>query len=201
VSAIGLDIVLAVSQVPNGLRLTEVATVIGSPVSSVQSALRTLDADGLVRRRGDRYSLALDHHARDQMVALATVLPESGHVVAIIVRSNPAVRFAAADSSGFVVVDGVPSSDAVRALDQQLDLIRATQPALPEILRLQFAEFERLLAVDLQFRSRMDTAVSLKGHVPPTARPRRHSTDWASAAAMQIRAASPRTTAPQRETT
>jgi hypothetical protein len=169
-SPIGLDIVLAVSQVPHGIRLTDLATVIGSPVSSVQTALRILIGNGLVRRQAGaspRYGLAGRHPAREQLVALATVLPEPEHAIALLLRANPSVAFAAADAAGFIAaVDGDPTTDSATRLERHLDLIRETHERLPAIVRIPAAEFGRLVSVDLELRSRVEAAVVLKGGLP-----------------------------------
>lgn len=169
-SPIGLDIVLAVSQVPHGIRLSDLATVIGSPVSSVQTALRTLIANHLVRRQGGsapRYCLAPSHPAQEQLVALAAVLPEPEHAIAIILRANPAVAFAAADATGFTAsVDALGMPEPAAILDRHLALIRQTRDRLPAIVRIPAGEFSRLVAVDLELRSRLERAVRLKGALP-----------------------------------
>jgi hypothetical protein len=169
-SPIGLDIVLAVSQVSHGIRLTDLATVIGSPVSSVQTALRTLVANGLVRRQAGaspRYGLAGRHPAREQLIALATVLPEPEHAIAIILRSNPSVAFAAADPAGFIAaIDGEPDAETTARLERQLDLIHEARERRPAIVRLPAAEFNRLVIVDLELRRRVERAVILKGSLP-----------------------------------
>ena len=171
-SPIGLDIVLAVSQVPHGIRLTDLATVIGSPVSSVQTALRILIANSVIRRQAGaspRYGLAGRHPAREQLVALATVLPEPEHAIAIILRANPSVAFAAADPAGFIMaVDGEPDAETTGRLDRHLELIRETHERLPAIIRIPAVEFNRLVAVDLELRRRVDGSVILKGSLPRT---------------------------------
>lgn len=169
-SPIGLDIVLAASQVPHGIRLSDLATVIGSPVSSVQTALRILAAHGIIRRHGGsvpRYGVSIAHPAWEQIVDLATVLPEPEHAMAIILRSNPAAAFAAVDAHGFVVaVDDSLDAEAHMLLERHLNLVRATHHPLPALLRIPFDEFGRLVAVDLELRRRLEAAITLKGGLP-----------------------------------
>jgi hypothetical protein len=168
-SPIGLDIVLAASQVPHGIRLSDLATVIGSPVSSVQTALRILMGNGLVRRQGGsapRYGLAAAHPAHEQLVALATVLPEAEHAIAIILRANPAVSFAAADSTGFILAVDGGATEAAGLLEGHLQLIRETRDRLPAIIVIPSLEFGRLVTVDLELRTRLARAVALKGSLP-----------------------------------
>jgi hypothetical protein len=171
-SPIGLDIVLAVSQVTHGIRLTDLATVIGSPVSSVQTALRILIGNGIVRRQAGaspRYGLAARHPAREQLVGLATVLPEPEHAIAILLRANPSVAFAGADAAGFIAaVDGDPSAETAARLERHLDLIRQTRDRSPALVQIPAVEFNRLVSVDLELRSRVERAVILKGSLPRT---------------------------------
>ena len=167
-SPIGLDVILAASQVPHGIRLSDLATVIGSPVSSVQTALRILIGSGLIRRLGGsapRYALAA-HPAHEQLVALATVLPEAEHAIAILLRASPAVSFAAADRGGFILAVDDGAAEAAALLDGHLGMIRATREPLPAIVRIPSPEFGRLLLVDLELRSRLQAAIVLKGSLP-----------------------------------
>lgn len=169
-SPIGLDIILAASQVPHGIRLSDLAAVIGSPVSSVQTGLRVLTANGIIRRFGaavPRYGITEAHPAWEQIVNVAAVLPEPAHATAIIVRANPSVAFAAVDAHGFVIaVDEGMDVEAYQLLDRYLDLIRSTHHPMPAILRIPVLEFGRQVAVDLGLRQRMVSAVPLKGHLP-----------------------------------
>ncbi len=165
-SPIGFDIVLALSQVPRGMRLADLAHVISSPVSSVQTALRILVGNGLVERLGDdppRYRLATDHPARTELASLATVLPEPERAIGIIVRANPAVAYAGVDDVGFVIstIEGDPA--ALNALDHHLELVAGARKDSPVLLRLTEAEFRRLAKVALGLRERIGNAVVLKG--------------------------------------
>lgn len=169
-SPIGLDIVLAASQVPHGIRLSDLATVIGSPVSSVQTALRILGAHGIIRRHGGavpRYGVSIAHPAWEQIVDLATVLPEPEHAMAIILRANPAAAYAAVDAHGFVAaIDDALNAEASLLLDRHLNLVRATHHPLPALLRVPQEEFGRLVVVDLELRRRLEVAITLKGSLP-----------------------------------
>src|SRR5215203_357865 len=99
-SPIAFDVILALSQAPGGLRLAEISHVIGSPVSSVQTSLRVLISNGVVRREGadpPRYFLASDHPAGTALASTATVISDAAHAIALILRANPAVSWAAVD--------------------------------------------------------------------------------------------------------
>jgi hypothetical protein len=170
-SPIGFDIVLALSQAPGGLRLADLAHVIGSPVSSVQTALRILVANQLVRREAlepPRYRLDPDHPARDELVSLSTVLPDAGHAVGVVLRANPVVTFAAVDALGFLAVTQERPSDelAADALERGLALVTGSRPEAPAVMRMTDTEIERLLRVAIGLRERVRSALPLKGRAP-----------------------------------
>ena len=173
-SPIGFDIVLALSQAPEGLRLADLSHIIGSPVSSVQTALRVLIANSLVRRPSvepPRYSLADDHPARDELASLATVLPEPAHAIAVILRANPMISFAAVDKAGFLVSERRAAANhaAGEALDHHLALVAQARPGSPGLLRMSEEEFKRILRVGVGLRARVQKAVTLKGRSPADA--------------------------------
>jgi hypothetical protein len=49
-----------------------------------------------------------------------------------------------------------------------VELIRAARERVPAIVRVPAGEFGRLVAVDLELRSRVEAAVILKGSLPRT---------------------------------
>jgi hypothetical protein len=166
ISPIGFDIVLALSQAQGGLRLAEIAHTIGSPVSSVQTALRVLVANRLVGRvEGEppRYRLLDDHPAATELASLATVLPEPERALSILFRANPAVSFAGVDAAGFIIA--VDDSDGVgsASLDRHLTLVGAARPSTPNVLRMSSAEFRRMLRVSIGVRARVRDALVLRG--------------------------------------
>lgn len=165
ISPIGFDLVLALSQAPSGLRLAELAHTIGSPVSSVQTALRVLLANGLAIRLADdppRYVLSTEHPAATELASLATVLPEPERALGILFRASPAITFAGIDGVGFIVaVD--ESHPATAALDRHLGLVSAARPATPNVLRMSTPEFGRMLRVSIGVRARVRDAIVLRG--------------------------------------
>jgi hypothetical protein len=173
-SPIGFDVVLALSQTPDGMRLAEIAHVIGSPMSSTQTALRILVANDIARRVGHdppRYRLAADHPARTELTSLAAVLPDAPHAIGIVLRANPAVSYAAVDASGFLASQKPAASPpAVEALDRQLGLIAGARPNTPDVIRISDDEFERHVRVAVGLRSRARRAVTIKGQPPIDAR-------------------------------
>jgi hypothetical protein len=172
-SPIGFDIVLALSQAPTGLRLADIGRIIGSPASSVQTALRVLIANRLVQRADaepPRYTLDAEHPARDDLASLATVLPEPAHAIGIILRANPAVCFAAVDSLGFVVGEcRDPDGEAVAALDHHLELVSAARSDAPSMTRMSDDELGRLARVAVGLRDRIAKALTIKGRPPAVA--------------------------------
>ena len=149
-SPIGFDIVLSLSQVPDGLRLADLAHVMGSPVSSVQTALRVLVANNLVRREQvepPRYRLSPDHPARDELASLATVLPEPGHAIGDEAAAAPR-----------------------EALDRHLGLVAGSRADTPAVMRASETELGRLLRVAVGFAGRAAKAHTIKGRPPVAAR-------------------------------
>jgi hypothetical protein len=168
-SPIGFDVILALSQAPEGLRLAELAHVIGSPVSSVQTSLRVLIANGLVRRESTeppRYHVAADHPAHKALVGTATVIADAAHAIGIILRANPSVAYAAVDSAGFLVGEATQPPPAAReALDRHLRMIAEARPDGPQVVRMAIDELERLVRVALELRARARRAVTIKGRI------------------------------------
>ncbi len=169
-SPIGFDIVLSLSQAPDGLRLADLARVMGSPVSSVQTALRVLVANELVRReevQPPRYRLTPDHPARDELASLATVLPEPAHAIGVILRANPVVTYAAVDGMGFIVAERDEAAAGSReALDRHLGLVADSRPGTPAIMRASDTELERLMRVAVGLKGRAAKALTIKGRLP-----------------------------------
>lgn len=171
---IGFDIVLALAQVPDGMRLSALAAAIGSPVSSVQAALRILLANGLAERVGDappHYRLADRHPAHAHLVDLAVVLPDADHALAVILRASPAIEVAVVDAAGFIasVRDDARPEDRER-LRRMLDQVAGARRDTPPIELDEHESLTRLLGVSLGLRARMREAITLKGRIPRTVR-------------------------------
>jgi hypothetical protein len=169
---ISFDIAIALGQLPEGLRLSPLAHAIGSPVSSVQAALRILVATGLAVRVGSSppvYRLAEQHPAFEPLVALALTVSEPAHVLAILLRANPAVQFAAVDSRGFMAAIREDAIEARHRLDRSLETTRSTSDAVPRMELFDEQELVRHLAVSVGLRDRVRSAIVLKGHVPSRA--------------------------------
>ena len=173
-SPIGFDIVLALSQAPDGLRLADIAHVIGSPTSSAQTALRILVANDIAQRLAKdppRYRLAPAHPARAELVSLSAVLPDAPHAIGVVLRANPAIAYAAVDAEGFLASQRADAPAAtLELLDQELGLIAGARSDAPEVVRVPEAELDRHLRVAVGLRARARRAVTIKGTPPAAAR-------------------------------
>jgi hypothetical protein len=167
-TAISLDIVIALRSDPDGLRLTQIAGAIGSPVSSVQAALRSLVQHGLAERVGPvppRYRLT-DHPAATPLERLALLLPEPAHVIGIVLRADPDVVYATVDRAGFVVgLEDGDRADGGTRLGEALSTVRGSRPDAPPVDISSMEELRRMLRVSLGLRARLDDAVAVKGRV------------------------------------
>jgi predicted nucleotidyltransferase len=99
----GLRLLVALSQLPEGLRPAEVATILRVPFSSAERALRVLEDDGLVERR-DRTFAARPDSRTGAAVHFALAMIEPVEALAVLARANPTVEFAGLDGQGAVVV-------------------------------------------------------------------------------------------------
>jgi predicted nucleotidyltransferase len=99
----GLRVLVALSQRPEGLRPTDVATILGIHFSSAERALGVLEDDGLVERHGRVLALRADSRAR-AAVQFAFAMVEPVEALVVLARANPTVEFAGLDGQGAVVV-------------------------------------------------------------------------------------------------
>jgi hypothetical protein len=169
---ISFDIVVALGQLPDGLRLSPLAQAIGSPVSSVQAALRILVATRFAERveaAPPHYRLDVTNPAQGHLLGLSMIQPDPAHVVAILLRANPAVTFAAVDAGGFVAsvlgASGEAGTDHDR-LTSALAAIRAARDDVPPVELHEHEELARHLAISVGLRGRIRSAIVLKGRLP-----------------------------------
>lgn len=107
-SPVALDLVLVLSQRPEGARLAELAQAAEISLSSAQTAAKLLLADGIVEResgRRPRYRLREGHPVMSPLIELAARYPEPTHVMDLLFRANPSVEFAARDNEGYLYVE------------------------------------------------------------------------------------------------
>jgi len=164
---IGLDVVAALAHDPEGLRLTPLSAAIGSPVSSVQAALRILMANELVVRDAGQpplYTLA-PHPARQALIELAVVLPEAVHALGLILRSSRAVILATVDREGFhAALDPAAPAAARERLLTSLAAIADARADTPSVHVSDLPELMRMASISVGLRARLSSAVPLKGH-------------------------------------
>jgi hypothetical protein len=168
-SALGFDVVLALGSAPDGMRLSEIASAIASPPSSVQRVLGTLREAEVVVRSGGRtplHRLNAAHPAREELVRVAAVLPEPAHALAIVLRSSPAVTFASYDGIGFVVALDDRRTEAIAALDTQLGAVAGARLTTPDVLRVAADELSHLLEIMPGLRMRVRAGLLVKGRAP-----------------------------------
>ena len=169
---IGLDVVAALAHDPDGLRLTPLAAAIGSPVSSIQAALRILMANELVVRDTGQpplYALAA-HPAREALIDLAVLLPEAVHSLGLILRSSRAVVLAIVDREGFHAgLDPAAPTAARERLMTSLAAIADGRADAPTVHVSELAELMRMASISVGFRARLVSAVPLKGQFDPGA--------------------------------
>jgi predicted nucleotidyltransferase len=118
------EVVVALTQRPDGMRLHEIADAIAAPLSSVQRAVATLSGSRLVEigtERPPRSSLNARHPAADGLVEFSLRAEPIERVMDITCRANPAVEFAGRDRAGYLVV--------LSPFAQPVDLVRLRSTA------------------------------------------------------------------------
>ncbi len=176
-----LDLVLALTQRREGVRLAELAVACDLSLSTAQTAMRLLLADGIVaheREHRPRYRLRAEHLASEAIVSLAARYEAPRHSLDIVLRANPAIEFAARDRAGYVVVEH-PLADPrdLAALDHVTRLIGAGGYG-PRITHYAHHDLVDRLRDDIGPRRRAEAATPLKGSLArsfsaPAARARR----------------------------
>jgi predicted nucleotidyltransferase len=161
-----LDLVLALTQRREGARLAELAAASDLSLSTAQTAMRLLLADGIVAREGEhrpRYRLRTEHRASDAIVRLAACYASPPHSLDLVVRENPAIEFAARDRDGYVLVEH-PLADPrdLAALERVAGLIGAGSEG-PRMTRYAHHDLVDSLRDDVEPRRRAAAATLLKG--------------------------------------
>ena len=171
---ISLDVIAALAHDPSGLRLTPLSQVIGSPVSSVQAALRVLLANGLVHRDAQQPPAyrPTEHPAVEPLIDLALLLPEPAHALGVALRASTAVVYAVVDRDGFVAAVEGSVEDAARArLLRTIGTISGARSDAPPVQLMGPEELARLVVVSVGSRARLTSAVPLKGRLDHVGRP------------------------------
>lgn len=161
-----LDLVLALTQRRDGVRLAELAAASDVRLSTAQTAMRLLLADGIVASDGKhrpRYRLRAEHRASEAIVRLAARYPAPPHALDILLRANPSVEFAARDPDGYIVVEH-PLADPrdLAALEDVAGLIGAASDG-PRMTRYAHHDLVDRLRDDVEPRRRAQAATPVKG--------------------------------------
>ncbi len=168
-SPLAIEVALALGQERSGLRLAELAAGIGAPVSSVQTALRSLIETGIVERierQPPGYRLVDDHPATADLVNLASRLTPPDLALAIVLRSCRSVTWAARDGLGVVVaLDPAADPDDRARFLETIEHLRADPRLASSITIFEADELARLLRVDLALRARLAAAEPLRGRL------------------------------------
>ena len=164
-----LEAVLALDQRPEGLRLTDVAAVLGVGPSSAQRALELLVSDGLVSRVGTAgrlYRLELEHPAAEALVALAGRGLPVETAIDLVCRASRAVEFAGRDADGSLLVTRRLADPAEEArLERALAAIDADRADARPIARHGHDEIRDLLLSDRRPRDRAMKMTVVRGSV------------------------------------
>jgi len=164
-----LEAVLALDQRPEGLRLTDVAAILGVGPSSAQRALELLVSDGLVSRAGTGgrlYRLELEHPAAEALVALAGRGLPVETAIDLVCLANPAVEFAGRDAEGYLLVTRRLADPAEEArLERALAAIDADRADARPIARHGHDEIRELLLSDRRPRDRAMRMTVVRGSV------------------------------------
>jgi hypothetical protein len=165
-SALTLDVVVALAQRPNGAGATDLARMVRGAPTSVQNCLKLLVTHGLLDRDGLDYRLRREHPAMPELVALGLRLPDPLDAIRIVVRANDAVEFAAVDDGGYIVGTAASPSPAVAGiLDDSLETIRRGRTPPPHILQFPMEDLVRILRSAMGLRGRLAAAQIEKGGI------------------------------------
>ncbi len=168
-SPTGLEVLLALSQSPQGARMKSIAASLDVSTTQVEAALRAMVGLGIVARMatGHRYTLRNDHPALPELVTLAARMSAPARAIDIVLRSNDTIRFAWRDTEGYIVVvaaeDPVDPRDSSELLEMVVPQIRLGRPDVPAIERFEAHEFARLMKVAPSLRMRIASAAQVKG--------------------------------------
>lgn len=158
--------VIALGHTTTGLRLTLLATIVGCPRSSMQRALDSLVSSGLVMsvRPPPVYYRLTPHAACDAVLEAALLLSDPVRATSILLRSSPAIGYAAKHRRGFVALlasDADPV--AIDRLDRSLALLAKARTRAPRVRIVELNELARLRPIPSTRRAGSDPLVSCLG--------------------------------------
>lgn len=160
-----LELVVALSQRPEGSRLSEVASVLQVPLSSAQRAVGRLIEEGLVRTLpGRRHAIASEHPAGAALVEFALRKLPLREALDLVCRASPAVEFAARNEAGYLVVLSpfAEPADAARLHDAFERIGRGRRERVA-IEVLERSDLRRRLLDDPELRDRGLGMAAVKG--------------------------------------
>ncbi len=167
ISALSIDLLVALTQRPDGMGAGELGRLVDGAPTSVQSSLRTLATHHLIRRDGAKYLLAADHPGVEELVAAGLRLSSPEEALRLVLRASDSVEFASQDAGGFVVgLREKPNPASMAALERSLATISRGRPiTVPTVLRFEIDELARIVHSAMGLRSRLRSATILKGAV------------------------------------
>ncbi len=161
-----LEAVVGLDQRPEGLRLADVAAILGTGPSSAQRALELLVSDRLVTRVGRLYLLESGHPAARALVALASRGLPIETAVELVCRASPAVEFAGRDEDGYLLVIRRLAEPADEArLGRALAEINSDRADASPITRYAHDEVRDLPLDDCRPRERAKGMTVVRGSV------------------------------------
>lgn len=163
------EVALVLDQRPEGLRLAELAEILGLGLSSAQRTVGSLVDDGMVAStpgRHPHYRLAPDHPSTDAFVELARRTLPVERAIDLVCRATPVLEFAGRDGDGYLLVDRrlTDPRDEVR-FNRALRAIVHDRPDAPTILRYDRQALEERLTDDPELRRRAGTMTVVRGAI------------------------------------
>lgn len=162
-------------QRPDGLRLSELADVIQSPLSSAQRAVSSLAEDDLVIPIGEqpnrRYILNREHPAITALVEFALRKLPVRAAIDLTSRANPAVEFAGSDAAGsMLVLAPAAEPTVVLRLHDALQVINRDRAEPSKVELVDRDDLRRRLLDHPELRERGLRMTAVKGSVVRTFR-------------------------------
>jgi predicted nucleotidyltransferase len=174
-----LRALVALSQLADGVRVSELGRVILATPSATQRAVDVLMDDGLVVVEGHRVRMT-DTLTTDAALRYALASLEPSDVASVLARANEVVEFAGRDRDGIVlVVRRFAPLDGLRRLHSGLATLRAVQPSL-HLEVLDKADLRDRLLTDDSPRRRAGHMEVLLGSIDRTFPDRRRHGDAAA---------------------
>lgn len=158
---LGIRVLVALDQVPSGLRLSALASSLHAPLTTVDAAVRKMVAAGLVETTAERAYFIRETPQTALLLGLGLSTDEG---IAAAVLANPLVRYAGHDAAGWLV-----AARARRADPSYARLLRVTDASGG---RVEIVEPEGLTRGELDlYSSRAQAATTIAG-MPSRAFPR-----------------------------